>query len=233
MQPVVTLDAVTVGYPVRVVLESVDAALPAGRTTAIVGPNGSGKSTLLDAIAGVRPVLSGSVTRSCRTRPAYVTQRSALPDSLPLTVRAAVAMGRWAHRGPWLRLTTRDREVVTDCLRRLELTALGDRSVASLSGGQRQRMLLAQGLAQQSELLLLDEPETGLDVGATELIEQALDEERRAGTSVVRITHDRAVALRSDHCLVLGRGLLVAADVPATALRAGAPPATDASGPPS
>lgn len=218
----VELDHVAVGYPGHVVLSSVSAALPAGRTTAIVGPNGSGKSTLLDAIAGVRPVLSGSLIRSSRTRPAYVPQRSEVSDTLPITVRAAVEMGRWAHRGPWRRLTTADHDVVDDCLRRLELVALGNRPIGALSGGQRQRMLLAQGLAQQSELLLLDEAETGLDTSAHQLIEQALTDAQHDGTTVVRITHDMTTARRSDHCLVLGAARLRAQGPPSATLRTAA-----------
>ncbi|MBN9733833.1 metal ABC transporter ATP-binding protein [Pseudonocardia sp. P1] len=202
----VVLDDVAVGYPGRVVLSAVSATIPAGATTAIVGANGSGKSTLLDAIAGVRPVLSGSLVRSSRARPAYVTQRSDVSDTLPMTVRATVEMGRWARRGPWRRLTGADREIVADCLHRLGLTSLADQPVGSLSGGQRQRTLLAQGLAQRSDLLLLDEAETGLDGSAQELIEGALDDARRDGVTVVRITHDPSTARRSDHCLTVGDG---------------------------
>lgn len=218
----VELDHVAVGYPGHVVLSSVSAALPAGRTTAIVGPNGSGKSTLLDAIAGVRPVLSGSLVRCSRARPAYVPQRSAVSDTLPMTVRAAVEMGRWAHRGPWRRLTVADHEVVEDCLQRLQLAALGNRQIGALSGGQRQRTLLAQGLAQQSDLLLLDEAETGLDTSAHQLIEQALADAEHDGTTIVRITHDMTTARRSDHCLVLGTARLLAQGPPGPALRAAA-----------
>lgn len=216
--PAVVLDRVSVGYPGHVVLSAVSATVPAGAVTAVVGPNGAGKSTLLDTLAGVRPVLSGTLTRSGDRLPAYVTQRSEVADTLPLTVRATVEMGRWAHRGPWRRLTRADRDVVDDCLHRLELTPLAGRPIGEVSGGQRQRTLLAQGLAQQSDLLLLDEPAAGLDTTAQHLIERALADARRAGTTIVRITHDAATAQRSDHCLVLGDGGLLAEGPPRAAL---------------
>jgi zinc/manganese transport system ATP-binding protein len=200
------------------VLRGITAAVPNARITAIVGANGAGKSSLLNVIAGVLPTIAGSVTTTGSERPAYVTQHSEVSDALPITVRATVAMGRWAHRGPWRRLTTKDRAVVEDCLARLDITSIAARRLGTLSGGQRQRALVAQGLAQQSGLLLLDEPTAGLDPHARTLIDEALTATRNEGTTVLRVTHDLAVAGQADHCLLLRDGDLVAEGPPSSVL---------------
>ncbi|MBN6040971.1 zinc ABC transporter ATP-binding protein AztA [Amycolatopsis sp. 195334CR] len=215
----VTLGEVRAGYDHREVLRGVTAVVPEGRLTAVVGANGAGKSSLLNVIAGVLPASSGTVTRGA-ARPAYVTQHSEVSDALPITVRATVAMGRWAHRGPWRRLTTKDRAVVEECLGRLDITSIAHRRLGTLSGGQRQRALVAQGLAQQSGLLLLDEPAAGLDLRARTLIDEALTATRRDGVTIVRVTHDLAVAERADHCLLLRDGRLVAEGAPRSVLTA-------------
>ncbi|GAA2804476.1 zinc ABC transporter ATP-binding protein AztA [Saccharopolyspora taberi] len=217
-QPEITIRDLTVGYGREPVLHGLSATFPRGRMTAVVGPNGSGKSTLLGVIAGVLRPAAGSVERATSSSPAFVAQRSAVSDSLPISVRDTVSMGRWAHRGPWRRLTAQDRAVVEECMARLELLPLAARRLGSLSGGQRQRALLAQGLAQESELLLLDEPGAGLDAEARRLITEALENTKALGTTVVQVTHDFAEAMRADHCLVLHDGQLTAAGAPGDVL---------------
>ncbi|MEU6265746.1 zinc ABC transporter ATP-binding protein AztA [Saccharopolyspora shandongensis] len=217
-QPEITVRDLTVGYTREPVLRGLSATFPSGRMTAVVGPNGSGKSTLLGVIAGVLRPAAGSVERAADREPAFVPQRSAVSDSLPISVRDAVSMGRWAHRGPWRRLTAQDRAVVEKCLAGLELLPVAARRLGSLSGGQRQRALLAQGLAQESGLLLLDEPGSGLDAEARRLISAALENAKAQGTTVVQVTHDFAEAMRADHCLVLNDGRLIAAGAPGAVL---------------
>lgn len=117
MQWQVRLDGVTAGYPNRAVLDQLTMQIPALTTTAVVGPNGSGKSTLLGVIAGVIRVTAGKVEHGTDKRVAYVTQRSNVADVLPLTVRDAVSMGRWGHRGLWRRLTRRDQDVVESSMK--------------------------------------------------------------------------------------------------------------------
>ncbi|QYN32726.1 metal ABC transporter ATP-binding protein [Pseudonocardia sp. DSM 110487] len=202
----------------RPALHGINARIPRARVTAVLGPNGAGKSTLLDVLAGVLAPSSGGVERIVGRSPAYVVQRSAAPDTLPITVRATVAMGRWASRGPWRRLTARDRAVVEDCMRRLGVHDLADRSLGTLSGGQRQRALVAQGLAQESDLLLLDEPAAGLDTDARRYIDEALIEEAANGVTVVAVTHDPAAAAQADYCLLLRDGRLMAEGPPPMAL---------------
>ncbi|GAB2874537.1 zinc ABC transporter ATP-binding protein AztA [Streptomyces mayteni] len=215
----VLLTGVAAGYPRRPpALRDLTARLPRGRRTAVVGPNGAGKSTLLGVVAGVLRPAAGTVTRRYAGRPALVAQRSAAADALPLTVRDAVAMGRWAHRGPWRPLTRHDRAVVHDCLDRLGLLDLAARQLGELSGGQRQRALVAQGLAQESEVLLLDEPAAGVDLAATRRISAVLAAAAERGVTVVQATHDLAEALRADHCLLLADGRPLAAGPPADVL---------------
>lgn len=206
----VALHGVRAGYGRTAVLDGVDAAVPSGRTTALVGPNGSGKSTLLGVLAGVHAPDGGRVERRHLRRPALVVQRSAVSDALPITVREAVAMGRWEHLGPWRRPGVRDRTVVAGCMERLDIADLADRPLGALSGGQRQRVLLAQGLAQQSDLLLLDEPATGLDTRAQEAIQRVLEEVAAEGVTVVYATHDPDAAGRADHRLHLRNGRIAA-----------------------
>ncbi|MGF0318419.1 zinc ABC transporter ATP-binding protein AztA [Nocardia fluminea] len=206
--------SLTAGYAGQSVLSEISATIPRGRITAIVGPNGSGKSTLLGILAGTVTAQSGSVHRSTTQKPAFVVQHSAIPAALPMTVREAVAMGRWAHRGPWRRLTRDDREIARACLERMGLTDLASRRLDTLSGGQRQRTLLAQALAQQSDLVLLDEPSTGLDAASRAEISRALAEISATGVTVVQATHDMAEAEQADHCLLLRDGRLEAAGHP-------------------
>ncbi|MBB5921093.1 zinc/manganese transport system ATP-binding protein [Actinoalloteichus hoggarensis] len=214
----VTLRNVDASYGRHRILVDVTAHIPRSQVTAVVGANGAGKSSLLNVIAGTLASTAGTVRRAGSRRPAYVVQRSDVSDALPITVRGTVEMGRWAHRGPWRGLTARDHAIVEDCLTRLGIEDLADRQLSALSGGQRQRALVAQGLAQQTELLLLDEPGTGLDLAAQTRIEEALEDARRDGMTVLRVTHDLATARRADHCLLLHDGRLVAEGPPPTVL---------------
>ncbi|MFD3591145.1 zinc ABC transporter ATP-binding protein AztA [Nocardia sp. NPDC058640] len=206
----IRIQGLTVGYAGQPVLSDISATIPRGQITAIVGPNGSGKSTLLGILAGTVTAQSGSVHRSTTHKPAFVVQHNAIPTTLPMTVREAVAMGRWAHRGPWRRLTKQDREITRACLERMDLTDLAPRRLDTLSGGQRQRTLLAQALAQQSDLMLLDEPSTGLDATSRAEISRALAEISATGVTVVQATHDMAEAEQADYCLLLRDGRLQA-----------------------
>ncbi|MFD0361315.1 zinc ABC transporter ATP-binding protein AztA [Nocardia sp. GCM10030253] len=219
------LDAVRIrglsaGYPRRTVLHEVTATIPREQVTAVVGPNGSGKSTLLGVIAGVVAPQAGTIWRDSKERPGFVVQHTAVPATLPLTVRETVAMGRWAHCGPWRWLSRQDRATVHECMERLAITDLATRRLDTLSGGQRQRTLLAQALAQESNLLLLDEPAAGLDSSSQQEISRALAEISAAGVTVVQATHDHDEAMRADHCLLLRDGALIAEGTPHAAMAA-------------
>jgi len=117
-------------------------------------------------------------------------------------------MGRWGDRGPWRRLTRQDRATVDQSMERLGITDLATRQLGELSGGQRQRALIAQGLAQESDLLLLDEPTTGLDLEAKDRITALLTELLADGVTIVHATHDLEAARSADACLLLRDGHL-------------------------
>jgi len=224
-QPAVRVEEVRLAYGRAVVFETSTLVIPAGVSAALIGPNGSGKSTLLDAVAGLRPPLSGRVEvlggepSAARRRIAYVVQATTVPTQLPVTVREVVTMGRFGARGPLGRLRPDDRRRVDDALERLEVGDLARRRLDELSGGQRQRVLVAQGLAHGADLFLLDEPVTGLDLVSREVILQVVREEVARGATVVSTTHDLAEARLAD-LLVLLAGRVVAAGPPADVLTA-------------
>jgi manganese transport system ATP-binding protein len=228
MPPLVVEGAgVTVAYGPRTALQDCDLALPGASVTALVGPNGSGKSTLLSAIAGLVPVTEGTLTvlgrgpgnNGLAARVAYVLQSTPANESLPVTVREVVTMARFARRGLFRRLTASDRRAVDSALERLEITDLADRHLRELSGGHRQRVLVALGLAQDADLLLLDEPVTGLDLTSRDSILSVVDEVRAAGGAVIVATHDLGDAERADHVVLLS-GRVIAAGPPAEVITA-------------
>ncbi|WP_435190100.1 zinc ABC transporter ATP-binding protein AztA [Streptomyces sp. bgisy126] len=214
----VSLRDVSAGYARTGVLFQLDLEIPSSAVTAVTGPNGSGKSTLLGLLAGVIPATSGTVVHRTAVRPAFVMQRSAVADVLPLTARETVAMGRWGRLGPFRRPSAEDREAVETSMERLDVADLAERQLGELSGGQRQRVLVAQGLAQGADLLLLDEPAGALDGSARETIARVLDEVTGEGVTVVQATHDITAARRAEHCLLLDAGRIAAAGPPSEVL---------------
>ncbi|HEU0170540.1 MAG TPA: zinc ABC transporter ATP-binding protein AztA [Acidimicrobiales bacterium] len=201
-----TATDVLLAYGSRAALSGATFSLPAGSTVALIGPNGSGKSTLLRALAGLLEPRSGRLdvpVRQRRGAVALVLQTTDVDRTLPVTVRETVTMARYALRGAFARLREDDRAAVDAALARMDVADLSGRQLHELSGGQRQRVLVAQGLAQQADLLLLDEPVTGLDVVSRELILDAVSAERAAGRTVVVSTHDLADARRADVVMLL------------------------------
>ncbi|WP_436794728.1 metal ABC transporter ATP-binding protein [Actinospongicola halichondriae] len=191
-----------VRYGSRVALEDVDFILDHGSTLAVIGPNGSGKSTLLSAIMGLVTPDAGSIDLGGR-KSAIVLQSTAVDASLPITVAETVRMARYADRGLLARFGPDDRTAVQEALARVDVGDLVGRQLHDLSGGQRQRVLVAQGLAQEADLLLLDEPVTGLDPVSRDVILDVIDGERDAGRSVVMTTHNLDDARRCDRVLLL------------------------------
>ena len=212
------LDAISASWDGVRALHSVTAMVPPGSVTALHGANGSGKSTLLAVIAGVLRPDSGQASHD-HERLALVVQQSAVTSSLPITVREAVSMGRWAELGALRRLRADDRQIVRESINAVALDGLESRPLASLSGGQRQRVLVAQGLAQRAPLLLLDEPTASLDAESRELIASALEAERARGVTIVHATHDAAVIASADHRIELSAGRVVS-HAPTGAIRA-------------
>ncbi len=197
-----------VSFSDREAITDVDLDVQPGVVTVIAGPNGAGKSTLLEVIAGTRSPSSG--TRTATDAIAFVPQRTAVSDRLPVTVRDVVTVGAWGRTGPWRRLDTDSRAAIDDAMDRLRITGLAQQPFASLSGGQRQRTLLAQGLARKADLLLLDEPTTGLDADSADRIRSVLRAEADRGVAVVCVSHDPAVIAAADHVVRLAEGRVVA-----------------------
>ena len=210
-------------YDNNVAVTASDVEIPAGKLTAIIGPNGSGKSTLLNAVGGLlRPAAGeltvlGTTATKARPRISYVMQSVNFPEGIPLSVQEIVTMGRYPTAGWFGRLRSADRERVTAAMERLAVTDLAKRHLEELSGGQRQRVYVAQGMAQDHEVLLLDEPMTGLDLVSARTIDGIIHSETESGKTVVHTTHDLDEARAADHVILMS-GRVVAYGPPAEVL---------------
>lgn len=221
--PALRATDLSLAYGTRLALSSGSFTVEAGALVALIGPNGSGKSSVLRAAAGLLAPRTGTLEVPARRRRggvSLVLQTTDVDASLPLTVREAVTMARYPGRGLVSRMRPADRAAVARALERLDIADLSSRQLPELSGGQRQRVLVAQGLAQEADLLLLDEPVTGLDVVSRELIDTAVDEEQAAGRTVMVSTHDLVDARRADQVLLLANRV-VASGPPSEALADG------------
>ena len=209
MQAVVSLraDGVTVQYGSNRALEAVTFELQAGSSAALIGANGAGKTTLLHVLAGLVTPKAGSVTAPSVV--AYMPTHQRLQDWMPLTVSEVVSMGCYRARGLFRRLNAADRYGVRGAAERLDVVDLLRRQFGELSTGQRQRVLMAQLLVQGADLLLLDEPITGLDRMSQKRILDVIREERGRGAIVVLSTHHLEEARHCDHVLVLMSGRLM------------------------
>ena len=203
---VVVVDGLTVSHGDHLALAPMSLQVAVGTTVAVIGPNGSGKSTLLRALAGLTRPTGGSVQVAGDV--AIVLQHTDVDRSLPVTVLDTVRMARWATRGPLGRLRRADHDAVRDAMARLEVADLASRPLHELSGGQRQRVLVAQGVAQEAPVLLLDEPVTGLDLVSRQVILDVVEAERAAGRCVLVATHDLDDARRCDRVVLLATELV-------------------------
>ncbi len=194
-QPILDISDLTFRYNGRDALESVTFHLHEGERVAIVGPNGAGKSTLIKVIAGVLQPTSGEVN-IYGARPnkhvciGYIPQRNQVDWHFPVSVADVVMMGRSAKLGPFNFPHKRDWEIVNHALETVELVNLSGRQISQLSGGQQQRMFIARALAQEAELMLMDEPLTGLDAPSQEGILTLLDRLKSEKVTVMVATHD-------------------------------------------
>lgn len=220
-RPAVTAENLVVAYDDTVALDSSTFTIPAGRVTAVIGPNGSGKSTLLNVIAGLIEPHAGTIEVAARAngrhRISYVMQTTKVNDALPVSVREVVSMGRYAGRGGLRPLGAEDRAAVQAAMERTGISDLASKHLSELSGGQRQRVFVAQGLAQEHDLLLLDEPLTGIDLTTAVAIDEILHEEVAEGCTVILTTHDLSEADVADHVLLLS-GRVVVSGRPAEVL---------------
>jgi manganese/zinc/iron transport system ATP- binding protein len=206
---------VTVAYHRAVALDTVTVTFPAGVVTGIIGPNGAGKTTLLHAIMGMQPFQHGTITifgqpiRQARRRVAFVPQREAVDWHFPVTVADVVLMGRAGTLRFGRRATEADRAIVHASLGHVGMTDYAQRQIGTLSGGQQQRVFIARALAQQAEMLILDEPFTGIDAASQETIFHLLGTLREAGKTVLLSTHDlTSIRAHTDYLLCLNRRVI-------------------------
>jgi ABC-type Mn2+/Zn2+ transport system ATPase subunit len=192
----ISADHLCVGYGKRPVVEGVTLDMQPGELLVLVGTNGSGKSTLLKTLAGlIQPVhgelhVLGKDAGQLPTRVAYLPQHPVSSHTLPLQVRDMVTMGRFAHLGLFKRVGASDRAIVNTAMQRTGIEAQASQPIRDLSGGQQQRTHLAQVLARQAEILLLDEPTAGLDINGRKLVADLVSAERARGVTVVMATHE-------------------------------------------
>ena len=217
------IDGLAVSYGANTALTGVSAAIPAGSIVGLIGPNGSGKSTLLKAVAGVAGASSGTITladapiKHRGSEVAFVPQREEVNWDFPVTARDVVLMGRYRAVG-WLRRPGReDRERAESAMARLGLEGMGSRHISQFSGGQQQRVFLARAMVQDPELVLLDEPFTGIDVRNREVFHGAIQEFAAQGITVLIATHDLdEVRSTTTHVLCLNRRMVAFGPTPTT-----------------
>lgn len=204
------IENVTVHYRRVLALENVSLATSCGNRVALIGPNGAGKSTLLKAIAGLVPRDSGKIlwrgtaVKKWSREFAYLPQREEVDWAFPITVRGLVEMGRYPQTGWWRKFSKADCTAVDVALDSLALSDLQHRQIRELSGGQQQRAFLARALAQEAHVLLLDEPFTGLDRNAAQLLGDLLEKLAHEGRLVIASHHDlNNVPRLFDEALVL------------------------------
>lgn len=218
MNYVIELDHVTVHYQQLVALEDVTLRVTPGEFLALIGPNGSGKTTLIKTILGLVRPIAGTVRLFGRPpqqlngewkRVGYVPQIAQIDHRFPIRVFDVVLMGRYGRVGLIHRPGQSDREAVWRALARVGLSELAQRPIGRLSGGQRQRALVARALANEPELLLLDEPTTGVDVGTTEGLFDLLETLHHQGMTILVVSHDvGVVAQHVDRVACLNRRLV-------------------------
>lgn len=218
-------EAVTLGYGDRTIVDGLDLQLPPGRVTTIVGANACGKSTLLKAMARLLTPTNGQVlldgkaihrmpTKQVARVLGLLPQSPVAPDGI--AVSDLVSRGRHPHQGALARWTRTDDAAVARALEATDTAHLADRHVDELSGGQRQRVWIAMALAQETDVLLLDEPTTFLDIShQIDVLDLLTDLNRQRGTTVAMVLHDLNLAARyADHLVAMAGGRVIAAGDP-------------------
>ncbi len=213
-KPILDVQGLDLKYNSNLALQDIHFHLTAGQRVAVVGPNGAGKSSLFKIIAGVLQPTSGRVDifgegpgdHICI---AYVPQRSQVDWNFPVNVRDVVMMGRIGRLGFLHQPGPKDRAMVMQCLEVVDMAELASRQINELSGGQQQRMFIARALAQEAELMLMDEPLSGLDLASQDSIFHILDELKNRQVTVMVAIHDLNLAAeRFDQILLLNHRLM-------------------------
>lgn len=230
-QPIIRFDHASFGFPGVIALKDLTLAIGAGEFVGVIGPNGSGKTTLCKAVLGLMAPLEGHLhifDCACdelrchhRAKIGYLPQKGAVDRNFPVTVLETVMMGRYGALGLFKRPTTADRRIAMEALTHVGMERHTDTALGHLSGGQQQRVFIARALAQQPDVLLLDEPTTGLDITTQHnVIELVAHLHQELGLTVLLVTHDiNMIRARVDR-LILLKTRLYAAGPPADVLKA-------------
>ncbi|MCU1345674.1 MAG: znuC [Acidimicrobiia bacterium] len=210
----VSATQLSVGYDNHAVVSNITVSIEPGQALALVGTNGSGKSTLLKTIVALQPWVAGSLTvlddvpGRQPARVAYLGQSHSSRFVLPLQTVDVVRMGRFSALGLRGRASKRDAQLVDEAMEAMGITELAGKPLRLLSGGQQQRVHMAQVLAHDADLLVLDEPTAGLDVTGRDYFRRALEAARARGAAVVTATHDIGEARECDEVLLLARQVI-------------------------
>jgi len=207
--PLVSLRSAALGYHGIAVLRGIELEIRPGDLIAVAGPNGSGKTTLFRTLLGFLPLIEGTIARNCPLDQfGYVPQSSALDPTFPITAREVVAMGGYGRLKFHQRLPTGERDRLEAVLNQVGLRHLAERAFFSLSGGQRQRMLIARALMVRPQILILDEPLSGVDPESQKAIgELLLRLNREEGQAIFFSSHDlRMVRSVTDRVLRVDGG---------------------------
>ncbi|QIL49788.1 metal ABC transporter ATP-binding protein [Vagococcus hydrophili] len=213
----------TVAYQHKKAIEEVTVSIEPGKITGIIGPNGAGKSTLLKAVIGLIKTESGEVTVSgksldvIRKKIAYVEQRSAIDLTFPIKVDEVVLLGTFPNLGLFRRPKKAQKEKVMECLKQVKMEDFSKRQIGNLSGGQLQRVFIARALAQEADIIFLDEPFVGIDMVSEKVIVDLLKELRNQGKTIVIVHHDlHKTREYFDNLIILNKKLVASGSVDTT-----------------
>lgn len=211
----IKVDGISVGYSDTLILENLNIHIPKGKITAIIGPNGCGKSTLLKSIGRILDVKKGAIyldgkeihrtpTKELASKLAILPQSPIAPQGL--TVEELVSFGRYPYQKGLGKLSEQDKNIITWAIEVTNLTNIRYQSVDNLSGGQRQRVWIAMALAQETEVILLDEPTTYLDMAyQLEVLELLDDLNKEYGCTIIMVLHDLNLASKfADYMVAMG-----------------------------
>ena len=218
--PVLTCHNLAVHYDNRSALRDVNLTVKRGEITALLGPNGAGKSTLLKVLAGMIPPSHGSAQfegialSGPHGNITYVPQRSDVDWTFPISVLECTLLGLAGLRSRWKPFSRGDKDLAMQALKDVRMDHLAQAQIDALSGGQQQRVFLARALLNNGDVLLLDEPFTGVDVPTQDMLVELLTELKSRGTAIVYATHDLAQAARTADYAVLLNGEIVAEGLP-------------------
>lgn len=228
--PALDVSGIAVTLSGREVLRDTTLQIAPGEFLGLIGPNGAGKTTLLRSILGIVPTRAGTIHvaghsgKSAIDHVGYVPQRHEFAWDYPINIHDTVLNGRARHIGLLRTAKEDDYAAVADALEQVQLSDLAERPIGELSGGQRQRVLVARALATRPDLLLLDEPFTGLDMPSWELLLNLFTELSAAGVAIVMSTHNLPEAMDICHRVALLRGTIRACDTPKALLEPGVVP---------